>query len=122
MRSLLGGEHTLQVLRQNALKLEAIHLQPLSPIPLWLLILFWPYQLCSSGGAHVISTGPCATATYYCRSNNRPFRQSHCARSPPRRAVQRSYDSPVVTRQPPFAVATAQLIPSGARRAHPVPS
>src|SRR5436190_7584488 len=103
MSLLLGGGPTLQVLWQNALKLEAIHLQPLSPIPLWLVILFWPFRLCSSGGAHAISNGLCATATCCCRLNNRPFRQSRCARSPPHRAVQRSYDNPEVVRQPLFA-------------------
>src|SRR5438552_18506973 len=122
MRLLLGGGHTLQVLWQNALKLDAVHLQPLSPIPLSCLILCWPFRLCSSGGAHAISNGLYATATCCCRSNNRPFQQSRCARSPLHRAVQRSYDNPEVVRQPLFATATDQSIRSGARRAPLAPS
>src|SRR5436189_3197159 len=113
MRLLLGGMHSLQQLRQIALKLYAIHLQPLSPIYcLWLLIV-WPFRLYSSGGAHVISNAPCATATCCFRSNTRPSQLSHYARSLERRAVKRSYDNPAASCQPLFAAASGQLSPSG---------
>src|SRR6185437_12023963 len=121
MRLLLGGRLPLDALRQIALKLYAIH-SALSPrYRVWLLI-FWPSRLYLLGGAHVTSNEPCAAATYCCRWSSRPFPQFRCARSPRRRAVQRSYDNPEVVRQPLFAAVTDQSNLPAARQEPLAPS